>query len=127
MPNLSQTIELFEMESAAMPSLPSMSKGMPSPPTTNKLPSMPSTMPARPSGGPVKVTAPVKAKKFSTNERKKLAKSGHARPDGSYPINTAEDVENAMHDWYRSHGSPADKAHIQKEARRLGVPDPFKK
>src|SRR6185312_1838365 len=115
MPNLRNALEIFEME-AAMPSV---------------------KMPTRPSnGGPIGITKgkpmplPSKglnAKQFSTKKRQKLAKKGHARPDGSYPIETTKDVSNAVKDWHRSGGSSADKAHIVKNAKRLGMNDPFKK
>jgi hypothetical protein len=72
-----------------------------------------------------KTTTPVNAKSFSTKTRKKLAKTGKAEPDGSYPITDKKDVGNAVKDFHRSHGSPTDKAHIKKEAKKLGVGNPF--
>ena len=45
--------------------------------------------------------------------RKLLAKEGKARPDGSYPIRTAKDVEDAVEDFHSQvDGTPEDKAHI---------------
>lgn len=79
-------------------------------------------------GGPRYASKKVKAKHFSTDQRKKMAKQGTARPDGSYPINSPKDVKNAVKDALgRGHGTPADKAHIRKQAKKLGVKDPFKK
>ena len=39
---------------------------------------------------------PLREKDFSDARRKALAKEGKARPDGSYPIESATDVENAV-------------------------------
>jgi hypothetical protein len=62
------------------------------------------------------------ARDFSTDQRKKLAGQGAARPDGSYPIVTPEDLGNAIKAFGRS--NPGDraavKAHIVKRARALG-------
>lgn len=61
------------------------------------------------------------ARDFSTDQRKSLAKSGAALPDGSYPIVTAGDLANAIKAFGRS--NPGDrakvKAHIIKRARAL--------
>ena len=62
-------------------------------------------------------------RKFDTAERKDLADSGAARPDGSYPIKTATDVSNAVKDFGRSKGSAADKAHIVARAKAIGATD----
>lgn len=60
---------------------------------------------------------------FSTDERKKLASSGAALPDGSYPIVTVSDLHNAIQAYGRS--NPSDrarvKAHIIKRAKALGA------
>lgn len=67
------------------------------------------------------------AKNFSDVRRKKLAKTGAAKPDGSYPIENEQDVNNAVADFHRASGSPSDKAHIAKRAKALGLGDPFQK
>lgn len=67
------------------------------------------------------------AKNFSDARRKKLAKTGAAKPDGSYPIENEQDVHNAVSDFHRASGSPSDKAHIAKRAKALGMGDPFQK
>jgi hypothetical protein len=60
---------------------------------------------------------------FSSDRRKKLALSGHAMSDGSYPIETVGDLSNAI----RSYGEapaakrPAVRAHIVKSAKKLGA------
>ena len=42
-------------------------------------------------------------------------------PDGSYPIKTAEDVENAVRDYERSGKRPEVKAHILARAKAIGA------
>ena len=56
---------------------------------------------------------------YTPAARKLLAKEGKARPDGSYPIRTAKDVENAVADFNRAEGSPEDKAHIIEQAKAV--------
>jgi hypothetical protein len=62
---------------------------------------------------------------FSEDQRKNLAKSGAALPDGSYPIVTVTDLRNAIQAYGRS--NPDDrakvKAHIIKRARAIGAAD----
>lgn len=72
--------------------------------------------------GPVKVVAGTK-RAFSAAERDKLAKSGAAKSDGSYPIETAGDVANAVKDFGRANGSASDKAHIVARAKAIGATD----
>ena len=66
---------------------------------------------------------------FSTDKRKELAKSGAAMPDGSYPIENAGDLENAVKAFGRS-PDEATKAHIKSRAKSLGrtdlLPDKWK-
>lgn len=67
-------------------------------------------------------------KDFSTQKRQKMAKSGSAMPDGSFPIENCTDVSNAVRAIGRTPESkrPAVKAHIKKRAKALGctnVPD----
>ena len=67
---------------------------------------------------------------FSAAEREKDAEAGVAMPDGSYPIRTAKDVENAVRDFYRSGQKPDVKAHIIARAKAIGaenaLPDDWK-
>ena len=42
-------------------------------------------------------------------------------PDGSYPIRSAKDVENAVRDYYRSGKKPDVKAHIIARAKAIGA------
>jgi DNA-binding ferritin-like protein len=61
----------------------------------------------------------------SQKVREKLAKSGEALPDGSYPIRNVSDLRKAVHAYGRS--KPSDRAkvrrHISKRAKALGKPD----
>lgn len=58
---------------------------------------------------------------FSEEERQRLAKSGEAMPDGSYPIVTRQDLENAIQAIGRAKNPDAVKAHIVKRAKALGL------
>lgn len=62
-------------------------------------------------------------KDYSDDERKKMAESGEAKSDGSYPIKTAADVSNAVNDFNRSNGSASDKKHIIDRAKAIGATD----
>lgn len=68
---------------------------------------------------------PVLAKKkdFSTDKRKALAKQGKALPDGSFPIEDKNDLENAIHDVGRADDPAKAKAHIKARAKDLGAED----
>ncbi len=57
---------------------------------------------------------------FSEDEREKLAKRGHAMPDGSFPIVTEDDLQNAIQAYGRAKDKNAAKAHIIKRALDLG-------
>lgn len=62
------------------------------------------------------------ARDYSTEERKQLAKEGKALPDLSYPIETAEDLRNAIDLARSGHGNvAAAKALIRRRAKALGV------
>lgn len=63
-------------------------------------------------------------KDYSKDDRDKLAKSGHAMPDGSYPIEDEEDLHNAVKLAGNGKGNPnAIKAHIKKRAKAMGKTD----
>lgn len=59
---------------------------------------------------------------FSADRRKKLALSGHAMPDGSYPIETVGDLSNAISAYGEAPPAkrPDVRAHIVKAAKKLG-------
>jgi hypothetical protein len=58
---------------------------------------------------------------FSAGEREKDAERGVAMPDGSYPIRSAKELENAVRDYYRSGEKPNVKAHIIARAKAIGA------
>ncbi len=60
---------------------------------------------------------------FSEEERQRLAKSGEALPDGSFPIVTRDDLANAIQAIGRASDPEAAKRHIRKRARALGAED----
>lgn len=62
-------------------------------------------------------------KEFSEEEREKLAKSGAALPDGSFPIETVEDLKNAVSAYGRAKDQAAAAKHIAKRAKALGKED----
>jgi hypothetical protein len=61
----------------------------------------------------------VEKRAFAHAEREKDAKDGIAMPDGSYPIESAKDVENAVSDYERSGKRPEIKAHIIARAKAI--------
>jgi hypothetical protein len=61
------------------------------------------------------------ARKFSAAERQRLAKSGQAMSDGSFPIVTVGDLRNAIRAVGRASNSSAARRHICKRARALGA------
>jgi hypothetical protein len=67
---------------------------------------------------------------FSAPEREKDAEDGVAMPDGSYPIRSVKDVENAVRDYFRTGKKPDIKAHIIARAKAIGaesvLPDDWK-
>ena len=60
-------------------------------------------------------------RELSPAQREKDAEEGVAMPDGSYPIRSAKDVEDALRDYYRSGEKPDVKAHIIARARAIGA------
>jgi hypothetical protein len=60
-------------------------------------------------------------REFSAAEREKDAEAGVAMPDGSYPIKSAKDVENAVRDYNRSGDEPDVKSHIIARAKAIGA------
>lgn len=63
----------------------------------------------------------LRAREYSQEERERLAKKGHALPDGSYPIVDREDLENAIQAIGRAKDPDKAKRHIKKRARELGL------
>lgn len=62
-------------------------------------------------------------RKFTTEQRKKMAEEGTAMPDGSYPIANKTDLMNAIRSWGRGGADPSVKAHIKRRAKALGASD----
>ena len=60
-------------------------------------------------------------REFSAQERERDAEAGVAMPDGSYPIKSAKDGENAVMDYDRSGQRPEVKAHIIARAKAIGA------
>lgn len=64
---------------------------------------------------------PIIKREFSDDKRKELAESGAALPDGSFPIETKGDLENAVQAFGRAKDKPKAKAHIISRAKTLGA------
>lgn len=62
-------------------------------------------------------------REISSEDRKRLADEGKALPDGSFPIETVEDLRNAIQSIGRASDPEAAKAHIKKRARELDQED----
>jgi hypothetical protein len=65
----------------------------------------------------------IKKRKFSAKDRKKDAKNGDAEADGSFPIESKQDLRNAIRAYGRSKNKAATKRHIIARARALGASD----
>ena len=59
---------------------------------------------------------------FTDKQRGKAADTGHALPDGSFPIFNVEDLNNAKQAVGRAKDPAAAKAHINKWAKKLNQP-----
>lgn len=62
-------------------------------------------------------------KDYSPEQREKMAKSGAALPDGSFPIADCEDLSNAIQAIGRAKDQDKAKAHIKKRKSALGCDD----
>jgi len=60
---------------------------------------------------------------YSDDDRTAMAEKGEAEPDGSYPIKTKADLENAIHAYGRSKDKAKTQAHIVKRAQALDATD----
>lgn len=67
---------------------------------------------------------------YTAEQRRRMASEGRALPDGSFPIGTCEDAENAIHAQGRAKDKGEVVAHIRKRVRALGcsgdIFDPYK-
>jgi len=60
---------------------------------------------------------------YSTTSRERMAESGNAMPDGSFPIANRADLMNAIQSVGRAKDYEKAKAHIIRRARELGATD----
>lgn len=58
---------------------------------------------------------------FTEKQRKRLARTGAAMKDGSFPITDSEDLKNAVRSIDRAKDVPAAKAHIKARATALAI------
>ena len=58
---------------------------------------------------------------YNTAARRRMAESGAAMPDGSFPIANRTDLENAIRSIGRASNPAAAKEHIKRRARALGL------
>jgi hypothetical protein len=70
------------------------------------------------------------ARNYSDGERRTMAQSGHAMPDGSLAIGLAMDIPVAAHEWKNGDKNAEGKVHISRRAKELNaqwlVPDEFR-
>lgn len=73
--------------------------------------------------GPEWILGTVVERDFSASARQKAKKKGHAMADGSFPIETTEDLKNAIRAIGRAPEEKRDavKAHIKRRAKALGA------
>ena len=56
---------------------------------------------------------------YSQTERERMARTGVAMPDGSFPIRNTTDLQNAIQSVGRSRNYEAAKQHIMRRAKAL--------
>lgn len=66
---------------------------------------------------------PIEKRDYSRSERRRLAETGAAMPDGSFPIVTRSDLQNAIQSVGRASNYEAARKHIISRARALGAED----
>ena len=69
------------------------------------------------------INGEVVKREFTPEKREALAEKGHAMPDGSYPIENANDLKNAIQSIGRAKDYDATKKHIIEQAKRLSLMD----
>jgi hypothetical protein len=60
---------------------------------------------------------------YNMAARERMAESGAAMPDGSFPISNRTDLMNAIRSIGRASNPAAAKQHIKRRARALGLTD----
>lgn len=88
-------------------------------PMRREMPSRPMNGKPRPSMSKALEAEMELKRAFSPTKRRELAKAGMALPDGSFPIVTVGDLENAIMAFGRAKNKGAAKKHIMKRARAL--------
>jgi hypothetical protein len=78
---------------------------------------------AAPAPGSDESADDIERRAFTQAERDKMAKSGEAMKDGSFPIANRSDLENAIRAYGRAKNKRSTKAHIMKRAKALGAED----
>ena len=66
---------------------------------------------------------PVEKRDYNTAARRRMAESGQAMPDGSFPIANRADLRNAIQSVGRASNYEAARRHIVSRARALGAED----
>lgn len=56
---------------------------------------------------------------YTAKQRRRMASEGRAMPDGSFPIGTCQDAEDAIHAQGRAKDQKKAVAHIRKRVRAL--------
>jgi hypothetical protein len=74
-------------------------------------------------GGSIFDLNPFAKRDYTVPQRRRMAASGEAMPDGSYPIANKQDLMNAIRSWGRGGSDPKVKAHIKRRARALNAED----
>lgn len=64
-------------------------------------------------------------KDYTAEQRRRMAKAGQAMPDGSFPIGSCADAENAIHAVGRAKNPDKVKAFIKRRVRSLGCTGPI--
>ncbi len=67
------------------------------------------------------VFSPINKRDYSTSQRRRMAQSGQAMSDGSFPIANETDLRNAIQSVGRASDYEAAKRHIIRRARALGL------
>mgnify|MGYP001610303872 CR=1 FL=1 len=71
----------------------------------------------------VKDAEAVEKREFSAEERRGVAERGHALSGGGFPIESVADLENAIHAIGRAKNPEKARAHVRRQAARLGRTD----
>jgi hypothetical protein len=70
---------------------------------------------------PFNALGKIEKRDYSSGARERMAESGNAMPDGSFPIANATDLRNAIQSVGRAKDYARAKAHITRRAKELGL------